>query len=219
MPSKIRRHLTYANVAATMALVFAMGGTAVAAKHYLINSIRQIRPSVVKELHGANGKNGLPGAAGKTGATGKTGYTGPAGKNGAVAGFYAQQGGTPIYITSNGPANPATIAAKGLPAGNFLVSSSVQLDLASTAAGYASVSCTLTDGSASQAERFTSALGELSTGSFGASAEIPLQIALGSSSAASTATLNCYTAASSGAPVSIDAVNATISAVQTSYNG
>ncbi len=59
MLSSIRRHITYANVAATMALVFAMGGTAVAAKHYLINSTRQIRPSVLKALHGANGKNGL----------------------------------------------------------------------------------------------------------------------------------------------------------------
>ena len=33
----IRRHLSYANVTATMALVFAMSGSALAAKRYLIN--------------------------------------------------------------------------------------------------------------------------------------------------------------------------------------
>ena len=34
----IRKHLTYANVMATVAVVFAMGGSAVAANHYLISS-------------------------------------------------------------------------------------------------------------------------------------------------------------------------------------
>jgi hypothetical protein len=38
MFSPIRRHLSYANVVATMALVFAMSGSALAAKHYLITS-------------------------------------------------------------------------------------------------------------------------------------------------------------------------------------
>ena len=40
-----RTRLTYANVAATLALVFSMTGGALAAKHYLINSTRQINPS------------------------------------------------------------------------------------------------------------------------------------------------------------------------------
>jgi hypothetical protein len=31
--NKIQRHLSYANVVATLALVFAMGGSAMAAKH------------------------------------------------------------------------------------------------------------------------------------------------------------------------------------------
>jgi hypothetical protein len=38
MFSKIRKRLTYANVAMTLALVFAMTGGAYAAKHYLITS-------------------------------------------------------------------------------------------------------------------------------------------------------------------------------------
>jgi hypothetical protein len=42
--NSIRKHLSYANIVATLALVFAMGGSAIAAKHYLINSTRQINP-------------------------------------------------------------------------------------------------------------------------------------------------------------------------------
>ena len=34
----MRRHLNYANVTATLALVFAMSGGALAAKHYLVSS-------------------------------------------------------------------------------------------------------------------------------------------------------------------------------------
>jgi len=55
MTSRIRRHLSYANVVATMALVFAMSGTAMAGKHYLINSTSQIKPSVLKTLKASTG--------------------------------------------------------------------------------------------------------------------------------------------------------------------
>jgi hypothetical protein len=77
--NSIRRHLNYANVVATMALVFAMGGTAVAAKHYLINSTKQIKPSVLKSLEGRTGKTGPQGPAGAPGSPGLTGKEGPAG--------------------------------------------------------------------------------------------------------------------------------------------
>jgi hypothetical protein len=46
----MRRHLTYANVAATLALIFAMSGSALAAKHYLLSSTSQISPKVLKSL-------------------------------------------------------------------------------------------------------------------------------------------------------------------------
>lgn len=78
----MRRHLSYANVAATLALVFAMSGGAMAANSYLINSTKQINPKVLKKLKGNSGKagaNGAPGANGATGPTGATGATGPAG--------------------------------------------------------------------------------------------------------------------------------------------
>jgi hypothetical protein len=76
----MRRHLNYANVIATLALVFAMSGGALAAKHYLITSTKQIKPSVLKSLKGNAGKTGATGPAGAAGAAGKEG---PQGKEGA----------------------------------------------------------------------------------------------------------------------------------------
>jgi hypothetical protein len=52
MSLSIRKHLSYANVVATIALVFAMSGSALAAKHYLITSTNQISPKVLKKLAG-----------------------------------------------------------------------------------------------------------------------------------------------------------------------
>jgi hypothetical protein len=73
----MRRHMTYANVAATLALVFAMSGGALAAHHYVISSTKQVSPKVLKKLRGKTGKTG---ATGKEGPQGKEG---PAGKEGA----------------------------------------------------------------------------------------------------------------------------------------
>jgi hypothetical protein len=86
----MRRHLTYANIAATLALLFAMSGGALAASHYLINSTRQINPKVLKRLkgnRGARGATGVPGIAiqgpsgtpGAKGQRGEVGHEGPAG--------------------------------------------------------------------------------------------------------------------------------------------
>jgi Collagen triple helix repeat (20 copies) len=80
----MRRHLSYANVAATLALVFAMTGGALAAKHYIITSTKQIKPSVRKQLKGNRGPAGATGKTGPAGATGKAGPTGPAGPTGAT---------------------------------------------------------------------------------------------------------------------------------------
>jgi hypothetical protein len=87
----MRKHLTYANVAATLALVFAMTGGAIAAQHYLINSTKQINPKVLKKLrgargpHGPTGPKGASGAAGAPGAAGGRGEAGPQGPSGAIA--------------------------------------------------------------------------------------------------------------------------------------
>ena len=80
--NRIGRHVKYANVVATLALVFAMGGTAIAAKHYLINSTNQINPKVLKKLKGNTGKTGAQGAAGANGAAGAAGAPGATGAEG-----------------------------------------------------------------------------------------------------------------------------------------
>jgi hypothetical protein len=82
-----RKHLTYANVAATLALLFATSGGALAASHYLINSTRQISPKVLKRLkgnRGSRGPAGVPGIAiqGPSGANGLKGARGEPGREG-----------------------------------------------------------------------------------------------------------------------------------------
>ena len=60
-------------MAATLALFFVLGGTAWAAHHWVLSSTKQIKPSVLKKLHGAAGPIGATGGRGATGATGSTG--------------------------------------------------------------------------------------------------------------------------------------------------
>ena len=83
MFSRIRSRFTYANVAVTIALVFAMSGGAYAAGRYVITSTKQISPKVLKALKGASGKNGAPGAAGAQGPAGPAGAAGAKGETGA----------------------------------------------------------------------------------------------------------------------------------------
>jgi hypothetical protein len=73
MLSSLRRRATYANVAATLALVFSMSGGALAASHYLVTSKSQISPKVLKQLKGKTGKTGAAGAPGAPGAPGAAG--------------------------------------------------------------------------------------------------------------------------------------------------
>jgi hypothetical protein len=80
--TRIRRRFTYANVAMTLVLVFALSGGAYAASRYVITSTKQIKPSVLKSLQGKAGINGAPGTAGPAGAQGPAGSQGPAGPAG-----------------------------------------------------------------------------------------------------------------------------------------
>lgn len=68
---------------AVVALVFAMSGTALAAG-YVITSIHQIKPSVVKQLRGRRGPQGPYGPQGKIGPQGPMGPQGPQGPSGAA---------------------------------------------------------------------------------------------------------------------------------------
>jgi hypothetical protein len=79
----MRRYLSYANIAATLALVFAMSGGALAAKHYLLNSTKQISPPLLKKLRGRSGSTGPTGPTGPRGERGFKGEKGPKGEIGA----------------------------------------------------------------------------------------------------------------------------------------
>ena len=69
-------------IVAAIALFFALGGTALATSHYLITSTSQIKPSVLKALHGKVGAKGPAGRTGANGAPGQAGPAGPPGKEG-----------------------------------------------------------------------------------------------------------------------------------------
>ncbi len=79
-----RRLTDPALIIAIIALVFALGGSAIAAKRYLITNAKQISPAALKQLAqlasgqpGAAGANGAAGAAGSNGAPGERGAPGP----------------------------------------------------------------------------------------------------------------------------------------------
>ena len=117
----ILKHLSYANIASTLALVFAMAGGAIAANHYLINSTRQINPVVLKKLKGASGKPGARGATGATGAAGSPGREGPAGK----AGDTGSSDGYESFTKRVGDIPNGGLTVLGnlsVPAGSYLVS-------------------------------------------------------------------------------------------------
>src|SRR6476646_10054880 len=116
----IRRHLSYANVVATLALVFAMSGSALAAKHYLINSTNQINPKVLKKL---KGKTGSRGPTGTIGPAGVQGLAGTPGKDGAQ-GKEGPRGPSEVYeveiAKSHGPSQNHTLTMS-LPPGTYVI--------------------------------------------------------------------------------------------------
>ena len=105
MLSTIRSRFTYANFVATLALVFAMSGGALAASHYLITSTKQIKPSVLSSLKGKGGLVGPAGPAGTAGPAGGAGPQGPAGPKG--------ENGSPGGPGSNGESVTNTKLSKG----------------------------------------------------------------------------------------------------------
>ncbi|MFT3866150.1 MAG: hypothetical protein QM729_17935 [Solirubrobacterales bacterium] len=144
----VRRHLTYANVAATLALFLALGGAAYAATRLPRNSVgnAQLRKSAVtaskiakktrRQLRGDRGPTGPQGKTGKTGARGpqgKTGATGAAGSGPAYEVF-----GTSKSIAAGG----GTVIAENLAQGAYVISADVAIE--ATAA--TEVTCTLNGG-------------------------------------------------------------------------
>jgi hypothetical protein len=135
----MRRHLTYANVAATLALVFAMTGGAFAAKHYLINSTAQINPKVIKKLKGHTGKTGKTGAAGKPGAQGPAG---PAGAQGPIgpSNVFSAFNSADVDLKFKGEVARVAVA---VPAGSYLVTAKLQV--INETAKWQNVGCVITN--------------------------------------------------------------------------
>jgi hypothetical protein len=113
MFSMIRQRFSVAGLIATLALVFALGGGAWAAKKYLITSTKQIKPSVLKALKGKAGPQGSQGPQGPAGPSGKdgangaagaTGPTGPTGFSGFVESLPSGKSLTGVWGTSGGRA-------------------------------------------------------------------------------------------------------------------
>jgi hypothetical protein len=110
MLSMLKDRFGIPGVIATVALVFAMTGGAIAAK-YVITSTSQIKPSVLKKLKGpsgpagAVGPTGLAGPVGPVGAKGKDGAPGAPGKdgtNGAPGSPWTAGGTLPSGSTETG---------------------------------------------------------------------------------------------------------------------
>jgi hypothetical protein len=126
----MRRRFSYANVAATLALVLSMSGGALAAKHYLINSTKQINPKVLKKLKGKSGPkglNGLNGAPGATGAQGPAGKEGPPGAAGSAVAYAHILGATKPTEALDG-ANSKNVSAVTEPfPGGYCISTTVPI--------------------------------------------------------------------------------------------
>jgi hypothetical protein len=156
----LRRHLTYANVAASLALFLALGGAAYAASTLPKGSVgtSQLRNGAVtaakiakktrQQLQGNRGPAGATGPEGKTGkvgpkgatgakgATGTKGDTGTAGTNGTGPAYELVTEGRAIEFAGN------VVAAENLAAGAYVITANVSLDTSATT----NVTCTLDGG-------------------------------------------------------------------------
>jgi hypothetical protein len=105
----MRRRFSYANVAATLALVLSMSGGALAANHYLIHSTKQISPKVLKKLKGKQGKAGTAGKSGLPGAPGKDGAPGAQGPQGAEGNPHTIRWRATVATAGKAIGEPATV--------------------------------------------------------------------------------------------------------------
>jgi hypothetical protein len=157
----LRRHLTYANVAASLALFLALGGAAYAATQLPKNSVgtKQLKNGAVtaskiakqtrKQLQGQNGPAGPAGPKGATGgrgATGARGATGVKGDTGAkgdtgTAGTNGTGPAFEVFVDSGRAigATPEPVIAENLAAGAYVISANLVVETSATT----TVSCTL----------------------------------------------------------------------------
>jgi hypothetical protein len=171
-----RHRFTYANVVATLALVLAMSGGALAATHYIITSTHQISPKVLRKLKSARGRAGSKGAPGKNGTDGTDGKDGTNGQGPIYAVYHnaGHGGGGSITATTT-----LTIPI----AGDFSSVAKVVVQDAGISSD-AQAECTLTGGDGSDTAYATlPALGDYAT--------IPLEIVSHFPSGGGTVQLSC----------------------------
>ncbi len=223
------RRISYANVAATLALVLSLGGGAYAAASSFVfigpggkikgcveksKTLEIVRPSLgcpkgtQSLVFNQAGERGAPGTPGTNGASGPTGSSGTNGNNGAVAGLSAtQQSGIFLSGTLN------TLVSKAFPAGSYIITAKAGWSASGGPSGYAvSVSCELFSGS-NQLDVSQSAVS--ATGSNPASGVLPLEAAV-NITALSVVSVQCFVP--TGTATATTGLNATITAVQTSSN-
>ena len=125
------KRLSPATAISLVALFFSLGGVGLAASKYVITSTSQIKPGVLKSLHGSKGAEGTAGAQGPAGPTGPAGAPGAAGAAGAAGpagtarayavvnsnGFLLQGVGFPKSITGVGHVTNSGIYCLTLAAG------------------------------------------------------------------------------------------------------
>jgi hypothetical protein len=159
----LRRHLTYANIVASLALFLALGGAAFAATQLPRNSVGtgQLKPEAVtagkiakktrNQLQGARGATGPQGAQGKTGkqgakgATGARGATGATGARGATGAAGADGTGPAFEVFGSAKAIGATstpVLGQNLGAGAYVLSADVTIE----SAAETEVTCNLSGG-------------------------------------------------------------------------
>jgi hypothetical protein len=155
----LRRHLTYANVAATLALFLALGGAAYAATTLPRNSVgtAQLKAQAVtaakiakktrKQLQGARGPAGAQGPQGKAGKQGQKGATGAKGAQG-TRGEKGDPGTGPAFevFTASSRPTPGQILAQTLGAGAYVVTADVRVTNTAAGKGPVPVECTLSGG-------------------------------------------------------------------------
>jgi hypothetical protein len=198
-----RKHLSYANVIATLALFIALGGVGYAAVKLPKNSVGsaqlkkgavtlpKISKSAKSSLAGARGPAGTAGTAGKDGAPGLTGATGP---TDAYRGF-----GYEPNLTSGQHVDLSGTGA--LPVGKFAATAAIQLT--NKVNNVQNIHCELDESTTSGGSSISSG-SSIVYGAIGATASISITGTFETYASGHTVTIYCSNDGTSGGGMTIE---------------